>query len=349
MDGRRGAILEVDQEFSPGKLIQVLPSQQNKTAVDSCVGRRRIILAIQTVTTEQKKTDPEQLGIVPPAASYHFMDLPKTRLHYMQCGAGEPLVMVPATISKLENWRALAQFMGQHFRVYFFELPGHGKSSPFPEPFRTRLVAETVEAFINRLRHKTVSLMGFSFGGILTLETLRLLQDRVQKVVLLAPALTKQALQFEKFHLWLVRNAVKVLKQPSVRSGLLRLMRSKRFSPVTAALLSRFSNLEKNISMDKVFHNITDSTADVLSYQLEELLNFEPTVSSAPFPQPCYFAMSVNDPVLDFDTTVDVVGSQFSHVHVERFNHHYHQPPHVLSFNEIFRKYNSLLDYIVSN
>jgi pimeloyl-ACP methyl ester carboxylesterase len=306
-------------------------------------------LAIQTISPERRVADPEQLGIVPPPTSYHFIDLPKTRLHYMQCGEGEPLVMVPATISRLENWRALVQFMGQHFRVYFFELPGHGKSSPFPEPFRTRLVAETVEAFLNKLRLKTVSLMGFSFGGILTLETLRLLQDRVQNVILLAPALTKRALQFEKIHLWLVRNAVKVLKQPGVRAGLLRLIRNKRFSPLMASVLARFSNLEKNISMDEVFRNISDSTADVLSYQLDELLNFEPTVEPQPFSQPCYFAMSVNDPVLDFDTTADVVGSQFSHVHVERFTHTYHQPPHVLSFNEIFQKYNPLLDYIVSN
>jgi len=306
-------------------------------------------LAIQTITTEDRKTDPEPLGIAPKVATYHFMDLPQTRLHYMQCGDGPPLVMVPATISRIENWRALAQFMAQHFRVYFFELPGHGKSSPFPEPFSTRLVADTVEAFIDKLRHRTISLMGFSFGGILTLETLRLLQDRVQKVVLLAPALSKRALQFERVHLWLVRNAVKMLKQPGIRTGLLRLIRSKRFSPVMASLLARFSNLEKNISMDEVFHNITDSTADVLSFQLDELLNFEPPTVSQPFPQHCYFAMSVNDPVLDFETTVDAVGSQFSQVHVERFSHHYHQPPHTLTFNEIFRKYNPLLDYIVAN
>ncbi len=266
----------------------------------------------------------------------------------MEAGDGPPMVMVPATISRIENWRSLAQFMAQHFRVYFFELPGHGKSSPFPEPFSTRLVAETVEALIDKLKHKAISLMGFSFGGILAMETLRLLQDRVQQIVLIAPALTKRALQFESMHLWLLRSTVKMLKQPSIRGGLLRLIRNKRFSPLMAAWLARFSNLEKNISIDEVFRNLTDSTADVLAYQLDEMFSFEPS-NGGPFKQPCYFAMSVNDPVLDFDITVDVVNHQFSQVHVERFFHHYHQPPHTLSFKEIFRKYNPMLDYIMAH
>ena len=58
-------------------------------------------------------------------ASYEirFMDLPLSRLHILETGQGEPLIMVPATISELESWRTLAQFMGQWFHVYFFELP----------------------------------------------------------------------------------------------------------------------------------------------------------------------------------------------------------------------------------
>src|SRR3990172_8107874 len=90
-------------------------------------------------------------AVEPPQVSDHFVQLPQTNLHYIKCGDGPPLIMVPATISKIENWLALAQFLGQRFTVYFFELPGHGKSSPFPEAFSSELAAETVEAFIDRL------------------------------------------------------------------------------------------------------------------------------------------------------------------------------------------------------
>lgn len=283
-----------------------------------------------------------------PEVSYHHVELPKTRLHYMKSGDGPPLVMVPATISRLENWRPLAQFMAQKFTVYFFELPGHGESSPFPEPFSTRLVAETVEALIDRLKHNAITLMGFSFGGILAMETLKLLQERVQKVVLIAPAISRRALQFARLHLWMVRNTVRVLKRSSVRAGLLRLIRSKRFSPVMAALLARFANIEKNIPMQQVFRNISDSTADVLSYQLDEMLNFELPRGDRPFPQPCYFAMSVNDPMIDFNTTVAVIKDQFSRVHIERFSHRYHQPPKPLTYKEIVQQYSPLLETVTA-
>jgi len=266
----------------------------------------------------------------------------------MKSGTGPPMVMVPATISRIENWRALAQFMAQKFTVYFFELPGHGKSSPFTEPFNTRLVAETVEALVDRLKHKTFSLMGFSFGGILAMDTLRLLQERVQKVVLIAPALSKQALQFARIHLWMVRNVVKVLKRQSMRAGLLRLIRSNQLSPLIASLISRFANVEGNVSMTNIFSNITDSTAEVLSYQLDELLNFEMPHAVKAFSQPCFFAMSVNDPMLKFDTTMTIVKNQFSSVHVEPFTHRYHQPPRQLTFTEIVHQYNPLLDVLTA-
>lgn len=286
--------------------------------------------------------------VAAPAVSYHYIDLPKTRLHYLKCGDGPPLVMVPATISRIENWRPLAQFMGQRFSVYFFELPGHGESTPFPQPFNTALVAETVQALIDKLKYKTISLMGFSFGGILAMETLYLLQERVERIILLAPAISKQALNYARVHLALLRQVVSVLKRPGVRAGLLRLMRSERLSPILATLLVKFSNLEKTISMKKVFQNISDSTADVLSFQLNELLNFELPVRGSPFLQPCYLAMSENDPTLHFGKTVDLLQRQFSQIHIERFTHRYHQPPKPITFEEIVEQYNPLLGTIVA-
>ena len=78
----------------------------------------------------------------PPSCKTYFVDLPLSRLHIMEVGNGEPLIIVPATISELENWKALAQFMAQWFCVYFFELPGHGRSEPFRERFSSQQVAE---------------------------------------------------------------------------------------------------------------------------------------------------------------------------------------------------------------
>ena len=99
----------------------------------------------------------------PTSYDISFMDLPLSRLHVLETGQGEPLIMVPATISELENWRTLAQFMGQWFHVYFFELPGHGESSPFREEFSSHQVAKLVEQMADHLGLERFNLMGFSF------------------------------------------------------------------------------------------------------------------------------------------------------------------------------------------
>src|SRR5512138_1117148 len=123
------------------------------------------------------------------------MKLPDTCLRYVKAGTGAPLIIVPATVSLIRQWLPLTQFMGQRFTTYFFELPGHGGSTPYPEKFESRFVPKTVEAFVNSLGHEKFSLMGFSFGGLLALRTLEHLQDRIEKVVLLTPCVSRRALK----------------------------------------------------------------------------------------------------------------------------------------------------------
>ena len=79
--------------------------------------------------------------------------------------------------------------MGQKFTVYFFELPGHGQSTPFTQKYRNELVAQTVRDFTDELGIQKFNLMGFSFGGILAMHVLDLMPERVGKVLLIAPAL----------------------------------------------------------------------------------------------------------------------------------------------------------------
>lgn len=284
-----------------------------------------------------------------PEVTYHHIQLPKTNLHYIRCGDGPPLVMVPATISKIENWVALAQFLGQRFTVYFFELPGHGQSTPFPEPFSSAQVAETVEALINQLGHDKVSLMGFSFGGILAMTALARLQSRVEKVILLSPMLTKRALAFSKLRVATLKAVVGLLKRPRVRKGFLQLVHSPRFTRLLAASVRQIGKVENSISMSDVFQKLSDTTTEVLCYQMSESLDFEPQMQPAPFGMPCYFAMSVADPLLNFDTTLTIANKYFSQVYVDMFNFPYHQPPKALTFEELNLHYSRLLEQAASN
>jgi hypothetical protein len=64
------------------------------------------------------------------------------------------------------------------------------------------------------------------------------------------------------------------------------------------------------------------------------------------FEQPCFLAMSENDPTLSFQKTVEILKNQFTRLHVERFSHPYHQPPKPLTYGEIVQQYNPLLQYL---
>lgn len=304
---------------------------------------------LSPVTETVVEDRPIRSGFPIPKVSYHHMQLPMTNLHYIMCGKGPPLIMVPATISKIDNWLALAQFMGQRFTVYFFELPGHGKSSPFPGPFSSELAAETVEAFIDGLGYKTVSLMGFSFGGILALTALIRLRQRIEKVILLSPVVSQRALRFSGLRRQLLKAMVSVVRNPRVRSGVLRSIRSSRLNGFLSQAIAQAGKVESSIPVGEVFLKISDSTADVLCYQLAEMLNFEMQAQSTPFEQQCYFAMSVHDPLLSFDTTLDIVKRNFQKVHVEKFQFPFHQPPKPFTFEEMNRNYGQLLEIIVQN
>lgn len=295
--------------------------------------------------TDAKVRRPISASRGAPQVTHHRIQLPKTNLHCIRCGDGPPLIIVPATVSKIENWRALAQFMGQRFTVYFFELPGHGESTPFDEPFSSALTAETVEALIDHLGYKTVSLMGFSFGGILAMATLQRLKQRVERVILLSPAVSKRAFKFAPMRLWLLRQVAACIQQPALRRGVMRLARNHTFSVLVATGLRRLGKVEKTIRLNEVFEKVSDSTAEVLSRQMGEMLNFELPENTS-FAQHCYLAMSVRDPLLDFEMTLGVISRHFAQVHVERFDSPYHQPPRPLTFDEMTQQYDRLLDVI---
>lgn len=134
---------------------------------------------------DRTSSTPALRSLLPPQAEFGDIKLPNTRLHYVKAGSGPPLV----------------QFMGQRFTAYFFELPGHGQSTPYPENFESSRVPETVESFVNAMGHGTFNLMGFSFGGLLALRTtLERLQSRISKVILFSTSLSQRAQEFQKHH-----------------------------------------------------------------------------------------------------------------------------------------------------
>jgi pimeloyl-ACP methyl ester carboxylesterase len=263
-----------------------------------------------------------------------FLDLPLCRLKMLRAGQGPALVMVPATISRLENWHDLVAFAAQWFEVYFFELPGHGESTCLARPFTTALVGELVEQMADALGLQRFSLMGFSFGGILAMQAFLRLHPRIDRLVLISPCLTGRAIQLSAMRRAVVTNLAAFLKRPAVRNAVFPLLHDDPFNPMSASLLRRVGHVEDTIPMDAVLKKISPVTLEVLAAQIDESLKIEFPPPPERFTTPCYFAMSVNDPLIEYRTTFDTLQRFFAKPSVTELDFPFHQPPRPFTYSE---------------
>lgn len=268
-----------------------------------------------------------------------FMELPLSRLHLLEVGAGEPLIMVPATISELENWLNLAQFMAQWFHVYFFELPGHGQSSAFREPFTSHQVAQLVEQLADELGFDHFSLMGFSFGGILAMRTYKRLAPRIDRLALIAPCIDHRALAFSRLRQSLIYRSNQLLRRPRMQTGFYELLHNPHTNPLIAGALHRIGHVEKSIPLKDKLSRTQRGTLAVLNAQIEEILTTEFEVAPTRSKTPCYFAMSTFDPLLRFDTTLEILQKHFEQINTLQLDYPFHQPPAPFTFDEYNRDF----------
>ena len=279
-------------------------------------------------------------------ATFGDMTFSNTRLHYVKAGSGPPLIIVPATVSLIRQWLPLTQFMGQRFTSYFFELPGHGGSTPYPEKFNSQFVPKTVEEFVDNLGYDKFNLMGFSFGGLLALRTLEYLQDRIEKVILLSPCVSKRALKWSTPRQWAFKASIKAMKNETLLQGIHYMMNAPRLEKPLTYALSKASNVDRRILENKNALRMPLSTLDVFAYTLGEIFETEYQYDGAPFNIPCYFGMSVNDDILDYDLTERIVRRHFRQITIQRFTHPYHQPPDPPTFEWLNREFGQLLEML---
>jgi hypothetical protein len=257
----------------------------------------------------------------------------------MEAGIGEPLIIVPATISELHDWASLVQFMAQWFKVYFFELPGHGGSEPFREKFSSHQVAELVGQFADKLGHDRFNLMGFSFGGILAMRTFNLLSYRIDRLILIAPCVSRRALTFSKLRWNLIYRFNKLISHPGIQRRFVDVIHNPRTVLMTTKAIQKVGLLEDGVRLRQKLPRAKASTVSVLTSQINEILTTEFEVKPKKYNTPCYFAMSIYDPLLRFDTTHNVLQDHFSNIETVRLTYPFHQPPAPFTFDELNRDF----------
>jgi len=124
---------------------------------------------------------------VPPDGG--FIDLALARIHYLDIGAGPPIVLVHGLGGQLRNFTyALAGHLAAHHRLLIIDRPGSGYSTwTKPTDWSLRAQARVVSQFIAALGLNSPLLVGHSLGGAISLALAIEHPEAVSGLALLAP------------------------------------------------------------------------------------------------------------------------------------------------------------------
>lgn len=110
------------------------------------------------------------------------------RIHYMEAGNGEPLVLVHTIGQSIYTWRAMFHSLAQSYRVIALDMPGFGYSArPEEYSYTIEEQSRSLELFLDAIGIESAHFMGFSMGSAYVMDFCLRLPERVGRVVLLAP------------------------------------------------------------------------------------------------------------------------------------------------------------------
>jgi pimeloyl-ACP methyl ester carboxylesterase len=114
-----------------------------------------------------------------------FVEVGNRRLHYLERGGGEPVVLIHGLGSSGADWAFQVPALEPKFRVLVPDLPGCGHS---PKPDHDYSVADWAEAvwlLLDALGVARPNLVGFSLGGAVAIEMALQRPGRVPRLALI--------------------------------------------------------------------------------------------------------------------------------------------------------------------
>lgn len=90
----------------------------------------------------------------------------EVELNYKVKGEGLPLLMLYGNGDSLKDLESLGNALTNHFKVFFIDSRGHGKSSHHDIYFNYNDLAKDIDYFIAALGLENVNIIGHSDGAI---------------------------------------------------------------------------------------------------------------------------------------------------------------------------------------
>jgi len=130
-----------------------------------------------------------------------FVDTPRGRFHFETLGDEGPVVyLLHGVTAKLQDWEGVPRGLAEAgFRVFAFDLRGHGLSFWPSEGFTPQDFSEDIEVCAQALGHCTVHLVGHSASGRHALVEAVTHPERVLSLTILDQALGPNPTRWEKY------------------------------------------------------------------------------------------------------------------------------------------------------
>jgi pimeloyl-ACP methyl ester carboxylesterase len=112
----------------------------------------------------------------------------EARIHYLEAGEGEPLILIHTIGQSLYTWRNAFQILSEYYRVLAIDLLGHGYSSrPIQFDYTIPEHSETLRLFMDAIGLESAHIVAFSAGALYALDLVAKNPDRVGRVIIVSP------------------------------------------------------------------------------------------------------------------------------------------------------------------
>jgi len=121
----------------------------------------------------------------------HNVEVAGSKMHYIDMGQGEPVLMIHGYADSSYTWNKNAQaLVNAGFRVILVDQPGLGRSEIPPKPyaFTVENQAARVLELMDRIGIKRFDVVGSSQGGGIALDLIVFHPERIRRAVLFSPA-----------------------------------------------------------------------------------------------------------------------------------------------------------------
>jgi pimeloyl-ACP methyl ester carboxylesterase len=140
---------------------------------------RSLVLALFTFTFAFAATASAQ------AIQDHYAEANGIRMHYLQAGSGEPVVLLHGFGQTSHMWRPLIKELAKNHTVIAPDLRGYGRSAAPADGYTKTAMARDVHALVTRLGHKSIELVGHDIGLMVAYAYAAQYPTEVKRIVLM--------------------------------------------------------------------------------------------------------------------------------------------------------------------